>query len=229
MSIPLGVGSFGEVRKAVHKKSGQPRAVKIINKKCCSPEEQALLIEEFNILKQLDHPTIIKVYEVFSDASYMYIVTELCTGGELFDKIQESNHFGEKDAADVMQQVMTAINYLHKNKIVHRDLKPENLLLDSKSAEPVLKLVDFGTSTKFDPNVKMNQKLGTPYYIAPEVLSKNYNEKCDVWSCGVIMYILLCGYPPFNAHNDNEIMAKVQKGEFTFPADDWKLISHEAQ
>lgn len=86
----------------------------------------------------------------------MYIVTELCTGGELFDKIQESNHFGEKDAADVMQQIMTAINYLHKNKIVHRDLKPENLLLDSKSAEPVLKLVDFGTSTKFDPNVKMN-------------------------------------------------------------------------
>ena len=155
-------------------------------------------------------------------------MTELCLGGELFDKIVEYKHFGEKEAADVMYQVLNAINYLHKNKIVHRDLKPENLLLDSKnSQDPVLKVVDFGTSTKFDPSKKMNQKLGTPYYIAPEVLKYRYNEKCDIWSCGVIMYITLCGYPPFNAHKDEEIMRKVEKGVFTFPKEDWKFISLE--
>lgn len=127
-----------------------------------------------------------------------------------------------------MYQILNAINYLHKNKIVHRDLKPENLLLDSKNKDSILKLVDFGTSTVFDPTLKMNQKLGTPYYIAPEVLRLKYNEKCDIWSCGVIMYIILCGYPPFNAQRDEEIMRKVEKGIFTFPKDDWKDISHEA-
>ncbi|EAS02022.1 calcium-dependent kinase (macronuclear) [Tetrahymena thermophila SB210] len=229
MNVPLGKGSYGEVRKGVHKKTGQQRAVKIIDKSQCKPEEQKQLIEEFNILKQLDHPNIIKVYEVFQDNKFLYIVTELCTGGELFDRIIEYKHFNEKEAADVMYQILNAINYLHKNKIVHRDLKPENLLLDSKNKDSILKLVDFGTSTVFDPSLKMSQKLGTPYYIAPEVLRHKYNEKCDVWSCGVIMYILLCGYPPFNAARDEDIMKKVEKGVFTFPKDDWKDITIEAQ
>ena len=126
----------------------------------------------------------------------------LCSGGELFDKISEEQYFNEKDAANIMKQVFSAINYCHSRKIVHRDLKPENLLLDKDQENPKITIIDFGTSSTFDPDKKMSQKFGTPYYIAPEVLKKSYNEKCDLWSCGVILYILLCGYPPFNGAND---------------------------
>lgn len=138
----------------------------------------------------------------------------LCYGGELFDKISEEQYFSERDAANIVKQVLSAINYCHQMKIVHRDLKPENLLLD-KGAEPKVTIIDFGTSAMFDPQKKMSQKFGTPYYIAPEVLKKNYDEKCDLWSIGVIMYILLCGYPPFNGANDKQIIEAVLKGKFT--------------
>lgn len=112
--------------------------------------------------------------------------------------------------------------------IVHRDIKPENLLIDSKdSKDIVVKLVDFGTSTRLDPNTKLSQKLGTPYYIAPEVIKMKYDEKCDIWSCGVIMYILLSGYPPFNGSTDEDIMKKVLKGKFSFDSEEWKDISKE--
>jgi len=110
--------------------------------------------------------------------------------------------------------VLSAINYCHTSKIVHRDLKPENLLLD-KGQDPKITIIDFGTSAVFDSNKKMNQKFGTPYYIAPEVLKKNYDEKCDLWSIGVILYILLCGYPPFNGANDKQIIEAVLKGKYT--------------
>ena len=126
----------------------------------------------------------------------------MCYGGELFDKISEEQYFSEKDAAGILKQVLSAINFCHTRNIVHRDLKPENLLLDKDTENPKIKIIDFGTSQVFSGDKKMSQKFGTPYYIAPEVLKKSYNEKCDLWSCGVILYILLCGYPPFNGAND---------------------------
>ncbi len=126
----------------------------------------------------------------------------MCYGGELFDKISEEQYFSEKDAAGILKQVLSAINFCHTRNIVHRDLKPENLLLDKDTDNPKIKIIDFGTSQVFSGDKKMSQKFGTPYYIAPEVLKKSYNEKCDLWSCGVILYILLCGYPPFNGAND---------------------------
>ena len=133
----------------------------------------------------------------------------------MFDKISEEQYFSEKDAATISKQVLSAINYCHQRHIVHRDLKPENLLLDKDQENPKITIIDFGTSAIFDHNVKMNQKYGTPYYIAPEVLKKNYDEKCDLWSIGVILYILLCGYPPFNGSNDKQIIEAVIKGKFT--------------
>lgn len=132
----------------------------------------------------------------------------------MFDKISEEQYFSEKDAANIIKQVLSAINYCHQMKVVHRDLKPENLLLD-KGEDPKITIIDFGTSAVFDPTKKMSQKFGTPYYIAPEVLKKNYDEKCDLWSIGVILYILLCGYPPFNGANDKQIIEAVLKGKFT--------------
>jgi len=143
-------------------------------------------------------------------------VTDLCTGGELFDKIILERQFRETKAADTMKQIFNAVNFCHLNHIVHRDLKPENILYDSKKVNSVIKLVDFGISGTFKHNEKLRSKLGTPYYIAPEILEKNYNEKCDIWSCGVILYIMLCGYPPFNGANNEAIMEKVKIGKYGF-------------
>jgi calcium-dependent protein kinase len=168
----------------------------------------------------------VKLYEFFSDPKYFYLVTEyfnavilirLVDGGELFDEIQRRKVFSEEDAADLIRQILSAIVYCHERKIVHRDLKPENILIDSISDHRIsIKIIDFGTADAFSPDSKMKQTMGTPYYIAPEVLLKSYNEKCDVWSCGVILYILLSGFPPFNGRTDEEIMLAVKKTKFHY-------------
>ena len=132
----------------------------------------------------------------------------------MFDKIISESYFSEREAAKVMKQLLSAVQYCHNNNIVHRDLKPENLVLQNKNADSPIKVIDFGTSQVYDSSKQMKQKYGTPYYIAPEVIKRNYTEKCDVWSCGVILYILLSGSPPFNGHDDNAIMQNVEKGVY---------------
>ncbi|CAD8108765.1 unnamed protein product [Paramecium sonneborni] len=226
---PIGKGAFGEVRKGIHKVTNQIRAIKVISKEKANAIEVERLRIEIEILKRLDHPNIIKIYEFYQDNKNIYIVTELCTGGELFDKIQDQQAFSERKAAETMKQILSAVNYLHKSKIVHRDLKPENILYEANKPQALLKIVDFGTSRVFESGYKMNQKLGTPYYIAPEVLERRYDEKCDVWSCGVILYILLCGIPPFNGENDEEILENVKEGELSFDGEEWNQISYEAK
>ena len=221
----IGKGAFGEVRKALHLESGEFRAVKIVYKHECSAEEQKKILKEVDILRQLDHPNIIKIYEFFEDTKFMYIIMELAQGGELFDKIQNVHHFSERKAAEIFQQILSGVNYLHKHSIVHRDLKPENILFDGE----ILKIVDFGTSRNFDSKKKMKNCHGTPYYIAPEVLNECYNEKCDVWSCGVILYILLSGVPPFNGANDDEILDAVMKGKYTFDIPEFRSLSSYAK
>ncbi|CAD8100160.1 unnamed protein product [Paramecium primaurelia] len=229
LNPPLGSGAYGEVRKAIQKSTNLMKAVKIIHKSQTSKEEQERLMNEVKMLQKLDHPNIIKVFEFYQDERFFYIVTELCTGGELFDKIRHEGSFSEKKAAEIMKQILSAINYCHDEKIVHRDLKPENLLYESEKENSMLKIIDFGTSKEFVPNQKLNQKLGTPYYIAPEVLKKKYDEKCDIWSCGVILYILLCGYPPFDGKTEEKIMDKVSKGVYTFDTIEWEEVSKEAK
>ena len=211
----LGQGSFGTVRKAIHKATKQERAIKIL-KKSAQDEEKFFL--EVNILSKLTHPNIMHIYEFYEDKANYYIVSELCKGGELFDMITEKGSFNEAEACPLMHQLMSAICYCHQNRIVHRDLKPENILLEDKNRDnPVIKLIDWGGARYFSKHKKMSKVNGTPYYIAPEVLGETYDEKCDIWSAGVIFYILLCGYPPFNGETDKEIMEAVKKGEFDFP------------
>ncbi|CEM37936.1 unnamed protein product [Vitrella brassicaformis CCMP3155] len=232
MGAKLGDGAFGCVRRAIHRDTGQVRAIKTIAKSSVEKaEERDKLFAEVSVLKQLDHPNIMKLYEFYEDQRSYHLVTELYTGGELFDKIVAQSHFSEEDAAVIMKQVLSGITYCHKRNIVHRDLKPENLLLESKDPEAPIKIIDFGTSRMFDSQMgkKMHQKLGTPYYVAPEVLKKKYDEKCDVWSCGVILYILLVGYPPFGGHSDDEILSKVAKGQVSMSAPEWRAISKEAK
>ena len=219
----IGSGAFASVRKVVHKGSGQPRALKII-KKQKNNKENARMYLEVEILKKLVHPNIMQIFEFYEDKKNFYIITELCEGGELFDKIVEKGSFTESEAAWVMRQLLSAVNYIHSNKIVHRDLKPENILLDTKK-DNIIKIIDWGTARFFDKSKKMNRISGTPYYIAPEVLAEKYDEKCDVWSCGVILYILLCGYPPFNADSDEQILEKIKIGKFSYPPEEWDTVS----
>ena len=172
-----------------------------------------------------------KIYEYFVTDKYIYIISEFLKGGELFDCILKNNNFTEYQASKIMQQLLSAVSYLHKHNIVHRDLKPENVVLEGKSTKSPIKIIDFGSSKKFQKNY-LTKTTGTIYYIAPEVLNQKYNQKCDIWSCGVILYILLCGYPPFNAakgETDIDITEKIKSGIFSFPKEEWSGISNNAK
>jgi len=226
---PLGEGSYGVVTIGKHKVTGQTRAVKAIDLgKIANPER---FQDEINIQQNLVHPNIVRLFEVFKDYKKVYLVMELCTGGELFDRIvaaaeqaeSDGHAFSEKDAAVYMRQIMRAISYLHSQHYVHRDIKPENFLLEHPGKDAEIKVIDFGLAKMYDCNKDqpMQTKAGTPFYVSPQVLAGKYTEKCDIWSCGVILYILLCGYPPFYGERDQDILKMVKKGKFAFPSPDW--------
>jgi calcium-dependent protein kinase len=189
---------------------------------------------EINIMTKIDHPHVIKLYEVYEDNRYIYLVMEECSGGELFDRIidriNSQKMFTEKETAAIFKQLMSAICYCHAAGICHRDLKPENLLFLGKESDSPLKVIDFGLSRIFHKDDhKMSTKVGTAYYVSPEVLAGNYDEKCDIWSAGVILYILLCGDPPFNGANDNEIYRRIQAKKFSFPSPQWDKVSDDVK
>ncbi|CAG9322411.1 unnamed protein product [Blepharisma stoltei] len=226
----LGSGAFGEVRFCTHKKTGARRAVKIFKKDIFTSEaDKEKLVKEIEILRILDHPSIVRAYEFFEDTTDFYIVMEHCRGGELFEEIMKKKHFKEEETASIMKQIFSCLAYIHSKHIIHRDLKPENILLDDHADFLNIKLIDFGTATKFTPGSKIKGSLGTAYYIAPEVLIGPYSEKCDMWSAGVITYILLAGYPPFEGTNDEEIIQKVKAGIFTFKGSAWNKVTEFAK
>ena len=213
----LGEGSFAAVYRVQNRITDSIRAMKVINKSStCSEEDDKEIFNEINILRTLDHPNILKIFEFYSNKESYSIVTELCSGGELFQEIVDKGPFNESYSAYVMFQVLSAINYCHNMKIVHRDLKPENILITErdKNGYPRIKICDFGTSKMFEKGAVQRKLVGSSYYIAPEVLKKKYDEKCDIWSCGVILYILLSGRPPFSGESDKEIMQQVAIGKY---------------
>lgn len=227
----LGSGSYGIVKHWIHRTTGQDRAVKIIDKK--KIKNMAQFRTEITILQTLDHPNVIKMYEYFEDNDQIYLVLEKWEGGELFDRIIEKEFFSEKEAARVFKQILQAINYCHNNGVCHRDLKPENFIFATKDNESDIKIIDFGLSKIFDPSMQgyslMQTGCGTPYYISPEVLTHNYNHMWDMWSAGCILYVLLCGYPPFFGDDDREIIEAVRVGEFDFEGEEWEDVSIEAK
>lgn len=226
----LGEGSYGYVCKGTNKATKAVRAIKTIAKAGMKNPER--FKQEIAIMKMMDHPNIIKLYESFEDHRNIYLVMELCEGGELFDRIIDAGHFLEATAATLMQQILRAIYYMHQNHVTHRDLKPENFLFTTKD-DPIdknyLKIIDFGLSCKYVEGQSLQTKAGTPYYVAPQVLAGKYDQAADLWSCGVIMYVLLCGYPPFYGDTDSEVLAKVRIGQFSFTPQDWKNVSEDAK
>jgi len=234
---PIGEGAFGVVCKA-HSKTGAEAdsgaagavcAVKTVVKKDIKDLEA--FIGEIELSRSMDHPNLIRLYNSFETKECIYLVQELCEGGELFDRIVEVGHFTERDAAIVMRQMFTAVGYLHTILICHRDVKPENFLFQTK--EPVdrttLKMIDFGLSKRFEPGVPMQSNVGTIFYVAPEVLSGGYGHACDVWSCGTLLYCLLAGRPPFGGRTDREILSNVQSARFQLDGPTWTPISTAAK
>eukprot|EP00416_Gambierdiscus_australes_P035538 CAMPEP_0171094780 /NCGR_PEP_ID=MMETSP0766_2-20121228/42341_1 /TAXON_ID=439317 /ORGANISM="Gambierdiscus australes, Strain CAWD 149" /LENGTH=506 /DNA_ID=CAMNT_0011553493 /DNA_START=19 /DNA_END=1540 /DNA_ORIENTATION=- len=231
----IGEGSFGIVCRGVNKSTGAERAIKAVN--VAKINDVTRFEQEIKIQQLLDHPNICKLHEVIKDAKKYYLVMELCKGGELFDRIEEEASkndgdfaFTEVGAATYMRQILGAMNYLHQCRFVHRDIKPENFLLQSKAPDAEIKVIDFGLATSFPAEgCALKTRAGTAFYVAPQVLAGSYDEKCDIWSCGVIAYILLSGYPPFHGDTDNQILRRVKRGRFEFPSPEWDNISASAK
>jgi calcium-dependent protein kinase len=186
--------------------------------------------QEVAIMDHLSgHPNVVKLEDVFEDKRNVHMVMEICTGGELFDRIVARGHYSEKSAAQIIRAIVLVVAHCHSMGVVHRDLKPENFLLSCAGSVSELKAIDFGLSTFFQPGKMLSDIVGSAYYVAPEVLRKKYSSQCDIWSCGVILYILLCGIPPFYAETEMAIFRAVIKGDVDFVGHPWPRISPEAK
>ena len=220
----LGQGSFGTVFLVKHKILNTYFAMKVI-KKTNKSEKDEVLMNEINILRKMDHPNIVKITDFYTTNTEYILVTEYCPEGELFYEIKNFAPFNEALTGWYMKQILSAVTYCHKLKIIHRDLKPENILISERNKKGfnTIKIIDFGTAILF--NKKDKKLAGSIYYLAPEIISKNrnYTEKCDIWSCGIIMYILLTGRPPFNGQTEDDIMKKIKIGTFEMTKYPWGL------
>ena len=227
----IGKGTFGYVYESKNIISNNKVAMKIIPKN--EYMDDLLIQNEINILKKLSHPNIVRIYEFYETKNCFYLINEFCSGGELFNYINNSK-FNEQQLSIIFYQVFSGLKYLHENNIIHRDLKPENILISKierdLSAEEEyfwIKIIDFGTAKIFKDDKNENSVVGSPYYIAPEVLNKDYNEKCDTWSVGVILYMFLVGRPPFDGSNNLEIIHSIRTKNYD--ENNIKLIAHSPE
>ncbi|XP_036936531.1 calcium/calmodulin-dependent protein kinase type II delta chain-like isoform X7 [Acanthopagrus latus] len=227
----LGKGAFSVVRRCVKKSSGQEYAAKIINTKKLSARDHQKLEREARICRLLKHPNIVRLHDSISEEGFHYLVFDLVTGGELFEDIVAREYYSEADASHCISQILESVNHIHQHDIVHRDLKPENLLLASKMKGAAVKLADFGLAIE----VQGDQQAwfgfaGTPGYLSPEVLRKDpYGKPVDIWACGVILYILLVGYPPFWDEDQHKLYQQIKAGAYDFPSPEWDTVTPEAK
>ncbi|XP_066456611.1 calcium/calmodulin-dependent protein kinase type II subunit gamma isoform X1 [Eleutherodactylus coqui] len=227
----LGKGAFSVVRRCVKKSSNQEYAAKIINTKKLSARDHQKLEREARICRLLKHPNIVRLHDSISEEGFHYLVFDLVTGGELFEDIVAREYYSEADASHCIHQILESVNHIHQHDIVHRDLKPENLLLASKCKGAAVKLADFGLAIE----VQGDQQAwfgfaGTPGYLSPEVLRKDpYGKPVDIWACGVILYILLVGYPPFWDEDQHKLYQQIKAGAYDFPSPEWDTVTPEAK
>nr|QHR97358.1 calcium/calmodulin-dependent protein kinase type II subunit alpha isoform C2 [Laodelphax striatellus] len=227
----LGKGAFSVVRRCVQKSTGLEFAAKIINTKKLSARDFQKLEREARICRKLQHPNIVRLHDSIQEENFHYLVFDLVTGGELFEDIVAREFYSEADASHCIQQILESVNHCHTNGVVHRDLKPENLLLASKAKGAAVKLADFGLAIE----VQGEQHAwfgfaGTPGYLSPEVLKKEpYGKPVDIWACGVILYILLVGYPPFWDEDQHRLYAQIKAGAYDYPSPEWDTVTPEAK
>ncbi|XP_047194703.1 calcium/calmodulin-dependent protein kinase type II delta 1 chain isoform X37 [Hippoglossus stenolepis] len=227
----LGKGAFSVVRRCMKISTGQEYAAKIINTKKLSARDHQKLEREARICRLLKHPNIVRLHESISEEGFHYLVFDLVTGGELFEDIVAREYYSEADASHCIQQILEAVLHCHQMGVVHRDLKPENLLLASKLKGAAVKLADFGLAIE----VQGDQQAwfgfaGTPGYLSPEVLRKDpYGKPVDMWACGVILYILLVGYPPFWDEDQHRLYQQIKAGAYDFPSPEWDTVTPEAK
>ncbi|CAB9507571.1 MAP kinase-activated protein kinase 2 (Fragment) [Seminavis robusta] len=226
----LGEGGFGEVYRAIHRATGSERAVKVLPRSPSNEEKNEQVRNEFEIVKNLDHPNILKQYNMYESEDNFYLVTDIYLGGEMFDELERNGLLVEEDAAALMNHLLSCITYCHQHGICHRDLKPENILLCDNGKWEDIKLIDFGLATHHNPNDgPMTDVFGSPYYISPQVLEGDYTNKADIWSCGVVAYVALSGYAPFDGDTTEEMMDMIHEGSFDFYDEVWDGISEEAK
>lgn len=226
----LGEGAFSVVIAALENKSKESYAIKVVTKSKLSVEDEIALKDEISVLRELKHEHIIRLYGVFDEDSFIYLVMERMVGGELFDRIVQKAYYNEKEARDVCKILLDALAYCHSKKVAHRDLKPENLLLMSMEDDQQLKLADFGFAKKCPTPKILHTQCGTPGYVAPEILmGVPYDTQADIWSLGVIVYILLGGYPPFIEKNQKNLFRRIKRGEYEFHPQYWSAVSKGAK
>ncbi|XP_073321658.1 calcium/calmodulin-dependent protein kinase (CaM kinase) II beta 1 isoform X2 [Pagrus major] len=227
----LGKGAFSVVRRCVKLCTGQEYAAKIINTKKLSARDHQKLEREARICRLLKHPNIVRLHDSISEEGFHYLLFDLVTGGELFEDIVAREYYSEADASHCIHQILESVHHIHQHDIVHRDLKPENLLLASKCKNAAVKLADFGLAIE----VQGDQQAwfgfaGTPGYLSPEVLRKEaYGKPVDIWACGVILYILLVGYPPFWDEDQHKLYQQIKAGAYDFPSPEWDTVTPEAK
>ncbi|XP_004570125.1 calcium/calmodulin-dependent protein kinase type II subunit gamma isoform X30 [Maylandia zebra] len=227
----LGKGAFSIVRRCIKKSTGQEYAAKIINTKKLSARDHQKLEREARICRLLKHPNIVRLHDSIAEEGFHYLVFDLVTGGELFEDIVAREYYSEADASHCINQILESVSHIHQHDIVHRDLKPENLLLASKMKGAAVKLADFGLAIE----VQGEQQAwfgfaGTPGYLSPEVLRKDpYGKPVDIWACGVILYILLVGYPPFWDEDQHKLYQQIKAGAYDFPSPEWDTVTPEAK
>jgi len=226
----LGRGTFSIVKEGTSKKTGEKVALKFIDKKYVDKEDLLLLTREIDIMKKVNHENVLSLKEIYETENQLSLVMELVTGGELFFKIVERGSYSEKDASNIVRQIVQGVKYLHSLGIAHRDLKPENLLC-SGDDNMTIKIADFGLSKIFAGGQQLVTSCGTPDYAAPEVLTgeSSYEKSVDLWSVGVITYVLLCGFPPFFAKTQPALFEKIIKADYSFPEPEWSFISETAK
>lgn len=228
----LGKGSFSQVKLATQTRSGLEVAVKIVNKSKMTESDEKSLQQEVEILRLVrdQHPGVIQLLDKHEDADFHYLVLELMTGGELFTRIVKQTKFTEQDAKRVITSLASGLEYLHSIGIAHRDLKPENILCANEELDCAIKFADFGFANFANRAGGLRTACGSPAYVAPEVISgKTYNQQCDMWSLGVLLYILMCGYPPFYSSDRKVMFKRIRGAEFQFDALYWGDISAPAQ
>lgn len=227
----LGKGAFSVVKRCVQKSTGLEFAAKIINTKKLTSRDFQKLEREARICRKLQHPNIVRLHDSIQEENYHYLVFDLVTGGELFEDIVAREFYSEADASHCIQQILESVNHCHQNGVVHRDLKPENLLLASKAKGAAVKLADFGLAIEvLGEQTAWFGFAGTPGYLSPEVLKKEpYGKSVDIWACGVILYILLVGYPPFWDEDQHRLYSQIKAGAYDYPSPEWDTVTPEAK